>query len=189
MQTAPPKGRELLLSDSGIHRAGYCSPAHESDQSGSSPVCLLVLLRVTGEILSAKGIHSMLRFADTDSVAIWVMAAVERAELITDQDAYGARLTEMAALRRIGGRFEFTHCPSPHRDECDPPCDCGDRCVIREAETEGNLTMPVRNSSFRTACTQNAWQDRPVTGDMIDARSGRTNPGGFVDRMGRPWLV
>src|SRR4029077_7146158 len=126
---------------------------------------------------------------DTDSVAIWVMAAVELAELITDQDAYGAPLAEMAALRRIGGRFEFVPCPSPERDECDPPCDCGDRCVIREAKTEDNLTMPVRISSFRTACTQNAWQDRPVTGEMIDARSRRTNQGGFVDRMGRPWLV
>jgi len=86
MQTAPPKGRELLLRDSGIHRAGYCSSAHESAQAGSSPVCLLALLRVTGEILSATGIHSVLRFADTDSVAIWVMPAVALAELITDQD-------------------------------------------------------------------------------------------------------
>jgi hypothetical protein len=39
-----------------------------------------------GEILSAEGIHSVLRFADTDSVAIWVMPAVALAELITDQD-------------------------------------------------------------------------------------------------------
>ena len=189
MQLAPPKGRELLLRYRGIHRAGYCSPAHESSQAGSSPVCLLALLRVTGEILSAKGIHSVLRFADTDSVAIWSMAAVDLAEPITEQEAYGAGLTEIAALRRIGGRFEFAHCISPERDECDPPCDCGDRCVIREAETEDTLTMPVRISSFRTACTQNAWQDRPVTGEMIDARSRRTNQGGFVDRMGRPWLV
>jgi hypothetical protein len=74
------------------------------------------------------------------------------------------------------------------RYECDPPCDCGDRCVTWETETEANLTMLVWDLVLRTAHTQNAWQDRPVTGDMIDARSGHTNQGKFVDSMGRPWL-
>ena len=55
-------------------------------------------------------------------------------------------------------------------------------------ETEANLTMPVWDLIFRTARTQNPWQGRPVTGDMIDVRSGHTNQGKFVDSMGRPWL-